>query len=150
MRKLFAAAATLGLAGLGVLVPASGAQASTACDNAWNSASSGYFYAYNYDNCGGYLGKDADNDANWSDGSGSFRGGDNDETQSLLHKGTSGMAVKVYQHANYRGGHTCIAKSEYYMDDLSGFTYTNGVSANESISSHKWVWHGDCGKFLDS
>lgn len=34
MRKILATAATLGLAGLGVIVPSGGAQAATACDNA--------------------------------------------------------------------------------------------------------------------
>ncbi|MFE0948521.1 peptidase inhibitor family I36 protein [Streptomyces mutabilis] len=150
MRKTLAAAATLGLATLGVLVPASGAQASAACDNAWHSAASGYFYAYDHDNCSGQLGRDVDDDAHWADSSGAFQGGDNDDAQSLLHKGTSGMAVKVYQHANYGGGHACLAKSEYYMSDLSAQKFSNGAWVNQSISSHKWVWHADCGKFLDS
>ncbi|GAA3771031.1 hypothetical protein ACFS5L_12615 [Streptomyces phyllanthi] len=150
MRKILAAAATLGLAGLGVIVPATAAQASAACDTAWRNAASGYFYAYDYDSCSGTLGLDDDNDANWSDTSGSFQSGDNDDAQSILHKGTSGMAVKVYRHASYGGGHTCLKKSEYYMDDLTGHTYTDGSGVNVSISSHKWVWESDCGKFLNS
>lgn len=149
MRKILAAAATLGLAGLGVLVPVSSAQASVACDNAWNSATSGYFYAYDYDSCDTSLGREDGNDSNWADSADGFQGGDNDDAQSVLHKGTSGMHVKLYRHAGYTGGHTCIAKAEYYMDDLSGFTFTDGSSVNVNISSHEWVWSG-CGKFLDS
>ncbi|GGZ13256.1 hypothetical protein CP967_13450 [Streptomyces nitrosporeus] len=150
MRKFLAAAATLGLAGLGVIVPATAAQASAACDTAWKNAASGYLYAYDYDSCSGYLGRDADADYSWADSSGGFQGGDNDDAQSLVHKGSSGMAVKLYRHAGYAGGHTCLAKAEYYMDDLSGYTFTDGSPVNASISSHEWVWHGECGKFLNS
>lgn len=150
MRKILAAAATVGLAGLGVLVPATGAHASAACDTAWHNADSGYFYAYDFDNCSTSIGRDIDDDASWADSSGAFQGSDNDDAQSILHKGTSGMAVKVYQHAYYGGGHACLAKAEYYMSDLNGQTYTNGVGVSSSISSHKWVWHGECGKFLNS
>lgn len=150
MRRIIATAATLGLAGLAVIVPATAAQANAACDAAYGEADSGYFYAYDYDNCDGQLGRDIDNDSNWADSSGAFQGGDNDDAQSILNKGTSGMAVKVYRHAGYSGGHTCLAKNEYYMSDLSGHTYTDGSSVNASISSHQWVWHGACGKFLDS
>jgi hypothetical protein len=149
MRKILAAAATLGLASLGAIVPATSAHASAACDTAWRNASSGYFYAYDYDNCSGTLGADDGDDSNWADGAGAFRGSDNDAVQSLLHKGTSGMHVKLYRHAGYGGGHTCIAKAEYYMSDLSGFTFTDGSPVNVNISSHQWVWSG-CGKFLDS
>ncbi|WP_216589995.1 hypothetical protein [Streptomyces brasiliscabiei] len=150
MRKILATAAALGLAGLGVLVPAGSAQASAACDTAWNNATSGYFYAYANDNCSGVLGKDDGSDANWVDRAGAFQGNDNDDAESILHKGTSGLAVKVYQHINNGGGHTCIKKSEYYMSSLAGHTYTNGASADLSISAHKWVANSECDKFLDS
>ena len=150
MRRILATAATLGLAGLGVIVPAATAQASAACDTAYKNATSGYFYAYDFDSCSGYLGRDADEDYSWADSSGGFQGADNDDAQSVLNKGTSGMAVKLFRHAGYAGGHTCLAKAEYYMDDLSGYTFTDGSSVNNSISSHQWVWHGDCGKFLNS
>ncbi|GAA2114024.1 hypothetical protein [Streptomyces synnematoformans] len=151
MRRILAAAATLGLAGLGALVPASGSQAaSEACDNAWHNAPSGHFRAYNSSNCSGLLGSDPGYDGNWSNSEGRFQGTDNDKATSLVHKGTSGMAVKVYQHSHYSGGHTCLAKAEYYMDTLSGHYYTNGVSVNNSISSHEWAWHSNCAKFLDS
>ncbi|OAH15898.1 hypothetical protein [Streptomyces jeddahensis] len=149
MRKILATAATLGLASLGAIVPASSAQASTTCDNAWHSTGDGYFRAYEAINCNRLLGTDKDNDTNWADSVGGFRGSANDAATSLLHKGTSGMAVKVYQHKSYGGGHICLTKAELYMDAISGFKYTNGAEVNNSISSHQWVWNSDCGKFLD-
>lgn len=152
MRRILAAAATLGLAGLGVLVPATGAQASEACDRAWHGALGGYFYAYANDHCSGYLGKTTSWDSDWGNSSGPFQGGDTNEAQSILHKGTSGMAVQVFNGTgqDWGGGHTCIKKSEYYMSDLSGFTFTSGLGVDNNISSHRWVWNSSCGKFLDS
>ncbi|MEV0169514.1 hypothetical protein AB0I00_00110 [Streptomyces sp. NPDC050803] len=150
MRKTLAAAATLGLATLGVIVPTSSAQASTACDNAWNSAKSGYFYAYAYDHCYYTLGSDAGDDEDWNNGNDSFTAGSGDQAASVLHKGTSGMSVKLYENAHYGGGHICIKKSEYYMDTLNGWTFNNGHRALLNISSHQWVWDGACAKFLDS
>lgn len=149
MRKILATAATLGLAGLGVIVPTTAAQASTACDNAWNNAVSGHFYAYDYANCSGYIGSDADSDANWGDSSGSFQGGADNSATSVLHRGPSGLAVKVYQGSGYGGGHICLQTSEAYVDDLAGTTFSNGAPANNNISSHTWLWSSACGKFLE-
>ncbi|MFD5631952.1 MULTISPECIES: hypothetical protein [unclassified Streptomyces] len=152
MRKILAAAATIGLAGLAVLIPTSGAQAATACDNAWNSATSGYFYAYSGDNCSGYLGSADGQDANWGNGQGAFQSGDTNNAESILHKGTSGLAVQLFNGTgeDFAGGHTCIKKSEYYMSSLNGFTFTSGYYVDNEISSHRWVAESSCGKFLDS
>ncbi|KOG31372.1 hypothetical protein [Streptomyces resistomycificus] len=152
MRKTLAAAATLGLAGLAVIVPTSGAQAATPCDNAWNSATNGYFYAYANDNCSGYLGSAEGADSNWGNSQGSFQGGDTNNAESILHKGTSGLAVQVFNGTgeDWAGGHTCIKKSEYYMSSLNGFSFTSGYDVDNEISSHRWVAEGSCGKFLDS
>jgi hypothetical protein len=150
MRKTLATAATLGLAALGTIVPTSSAHASAACDNAWNAAASGYFYAYAYDHCYYTLGSDAGDDADWNTGRGGFTAGAGDEAASVLHKGTSGMSVKLFESANYGGGHICIRKNEYYVDTLNGWTFNNGHRALLNINSHKWVWDGSCSKFLDS
>ncbi|MFE5601381.1 hypothetical protein ACFQ8O_19600 [Streptomyces coelicoflavus] len=152
MRKILAAAATLGLAGLGAIVPATGAQASTACDNAWHNARSGYFYAYSGYNCSGYIGSTGSWDSDYGNSSGPFQGGDTNTASSILHKGTSGMAVQVFNGTgqDWGGGHTCIKKSEYYMSSLSGHTFTSGAGVNNGISSHRWVWNSSCGKFLNS
>jgi hypothetical protein len=155
MRKLPAALATLGLASLAAIVPATSAQASTACDNAWARASSGSFYAYDYTNCSSSLGSTESWDSNWGNSSGPFQGTDNNRASSVLHKGTSGKAVAVYNStqtpdpdATWTGGHTCISKAEYYVDDLSRNTFTGGVNVNNAISAHKWVWNSACGKFM--
>ncbi|WP_282688133.1 MULTISPECIES: hypothetical protein [unclassified Streptomyces] len=151
MRKILATAATLSLAGLGAIVPATSAQAaSAACDTAWRNGGSGYVFAYNYTNCSGYFGKASGDDSNWGNSAGGFQGSDNNKASSIVHKGTSGMAVKVYSGTGYTGGHTCLKKSEYYMSSLIGHTYNNGVSVNNTISSHKWVWESSCSKFLNS
>lgn len=117
-----------------MLLPAGAAQASVVCDN---------------DRCSGLLGAAEGNDSNRGDKSGKFQK-DSDKAQSLVHKGTSGMAVKLYRLAGYSGGHTCIKKSEYYMDDLSGHTFTSGYLVDNNISSHQWAWDSSCGRFLNS
>lgn len=149
MRKSLLAVATAIVVGLGVMVPVSSAQASASCDNAWQNSNFGYFYAYQGYSCSIYLGRDQGNDPNWGDNHGGFRGSDNNAASSILHKGTSGMAVKVYDH-KYGGGHTCLKQAEYYMSILSGHKFTSGENVNNDISSHQWVWHGSCSRFLDS
>jgi len=155
MRKISILFATLGLVIAGVLLPVASAQASAACDTAWRNATSGNFYAYRYDNCAGYLGSAAGNDANWGDSSGGFQGSDTNKAFSILHKGTSGLAVKVYDGTGYTGAYSCIKKSEYYVASLYDDSLTGGgpgtgpVRAFNSISSHKWVSESDCyGAFL--
>lgn len=147
MRKISVLLATLGLVLAGALFPAS-AQASAACDTAWHNATSGHFYAFDYTNCAGKLGSSTGNDANWGNSSGGFRGADNNKAHSLLHKGTSGMAVKVYSAYDYRGSWACIKKSEYYVSDLNDDRLRSGstsVRASNAISSHKWVENSSCG-----
>jgi hypothetical protein len=48
------------------------------------------------------MGWSAGNDANWGDSAGGFRSEAN-RAGSILHKGTSGLAVKVYDGTNYTG-----------------------------------------------
>jgi hypothetical protein len=97
------------------------------------------------------LGKTTGNDSNWGDSAGGFRGGDTNNASSLLHKGTSGMAVKVYDKTGYTGAYSCIKKSEYYVSNLIDDHLTGGgpgtgqVPANNTISSHKWVEESACG-----
>ena len=153
MRKILATAATIGLAGLGALVPAGGAQAATPCDNAWRSAASGFFYAYASDNCTGYLGRADGADSNWGNDQGGFQGSATNNAESILHKGTSGLAVQVFNGTgdDWGGGFTCIKKSELYMSSLNGFSFTSGYAVDNAISSHRWVTEASCnGQFLDS
>lgn len=148
MRRILAAAATLGLAGLGAIVPAAGAQASEACDNAWAATPSGSLRAYRDIHCSVILGTDDGSDSNWADSSGAFQGTDNDAASSLVHKGTSGMHLRFFVNAGETGGYTCLAKAEYYMDSVVGYTFSSGVAVNDNISAHDWVW--SCDRFLDS
>ncbi|GAA2485492.1 hypothetical protein [Streptomyces gobitricini] len=153
MRKILATVATIGLAGLGVIVAATTAQASTGCDNAWAGATPGYFYAWDGTNCGGgLLGATDSYDTSYSDILGVFQGDDTNKASSIMNRGTSGMAVQVFNGtgSDWAGGHTCLRRAEYYMSSLSGHTFTSGVSVNNNISSHRWVWDGSCDKFLDS
>jgi hypothetical protein len=150
MRKISVLLATLGLLAAGTLFPAT-AQASANCDTAWRNATSGYFYAYNGVGCYNSLGKSDGNDANWGNSSGGFRSSDTNTASSILHKGTSGMAVKVYDKTSYTGAYSCIKKSEYYVSNLSDDYLTGGgpgsgrVTAGNTISSHKWVNNTACG-----
>ncbi len=152
MRKIPALLAALSLAGLGALVPATGAQAASAyCDNTWKKASSGYFYAFDGTHCRARLGQTQGNDANWGTRGGGFEG-DSNKASSILHKGTSGLAVEVYDGTAYRGARACIKKSEYYVSDLTDDSLRSSgggrTSANNSISSHRWVQESACGSFL--
>ncbi|MCC5036894.1 hypothetical protein DMH02_027905 [Streptomyces sp. WAC 00631] len=151
MRKIPAVLATLALAALGAAVPATTAQAAptgalAGCADAWPSATSGYFYAYSGYGCSGFLGKAYGDDSNWGDSGGSFQGGDTNSASSILHKGTSGSAVAVYNGTGtgWSGGYACIAKSEYYVSDLSDNYFTSGAKADNAISSHRWVSNAAC------
>ncbi|WP_405589820.1 hypothetical protein [Streptomyces sp. NBC_01190] len=151
MRKPFVILATVALTGLGALLPATSAHASTACDNAWAGATSGYFYAYSNANCSGYLGKAEGDDSNWGDSSASFQGSDTNSASSVLTRGTSGEAVALYNGTgtDWGGGYTCLRKNEYYASNLSDNTFTSGAGVDNAISSHRWVSESACyGHFL--
>lgn len=155
MRKIPVLLATLGLVLAGALFPVASAQAASAnCDDQWRRAASGHFYAYDFSHCSTKLGNTSGDDPNWADSSGGFRG-DSNKASSILHKGTSGMAVKVYNGVGYNGAYSCIKKSELYVSDLSDDYLTGGVhpsdrvTAYNTISSHKWVQESACaGAFL--
>jgi len=148
MRKISVLLATLGLVIAGTLFPVASAQASAACDTAWHNAIPGAFYAYDSANCANRLGSDSGADANWGDSAGSFRGSDTNKANSILHKGTSGLAVRVSNGASYTGNYGCIKKSEFYVSQLYGDYLTGGTGSHpawNSISSHKWVRESACG-----
>jgi hypothetical protein len=156
MRKISVLLATLGLVIAGALFPVASAQAASAnCDRVWNEeTSAGHFYAYDGYNCYVKLGNTSGNDSNWGDSSGGFRS-DSNKASSILNKGTSGMAVKVYNGTGYTGAYSCIKRSELYVSVLSDDYLTGGVhpsdrvSANHTISSHQWVQDSACaGAFL--
>ncbi|MEV6171015.1 hypothetical protein AB0L99_22620 [Streptomyces sp. NPDC051954] len=151
MRKILAMATTLGLAGLGALVPATGAQAATPCDNAYNALDPGKFAAYNATNCGTLLGSTEGQDQDWGNSTGVFQGSDTNQATSLINKGTSGMRVQLFNGTgdDWAGGHTCLTQGEKYMSSLDNQYFTTGIEVNNQISSHRWIWSG-CGTVLDS
>ncbi|GAA1422997.1 hypothetical protein GCM10009601_25350 [Streptomyces thermospinosisporus] len=155
MRKISAVLTALGIASLSLAVPAATAHAAAqpvhTCKDAWYGATSGYFYAYDGINCVGFLGKASGNDSNWGNGSGPFQGGDTNKASSVLNKGTSGMAVAVYNGTgtDWGGGYSCLARSEYYASNLSDDKFSSGAGVNNGISSHRWAWNSECyGHFL--
>ncbi|CAM5745673.1 hypothetical protein STAFG_6436 [Streptomyces afghaniensis 772] len=149
MRKTLTTAATLALAVSGVLIPATSAQASTACDSFWSGAVPGYVHAFHNADCGHYFGRADSHDADWGDNAGAFRGGDDDAATSVLSKASAGLAAKLHERPGYGGGHLCLEPSEAYVHDLAGKTFSNGTDANDNISSHRWVPSSACGTFLD-
>jgi hypothetical protein len=157
MRKISVLLATLGLVIVGALFPVASAQAASAnCDAQWRSASSGHFYAYDLINCVTKLGNTSGFDSDWGNSSGPFQSGDTNDAASILHKGTSGLAVKVYDRTGYTGSAACIKKSEFYASNLIDNYLTGGgpgtgrVTAYDTISSHQWVQESACGgAFLD-
>ncbi|MFF3288154.1 hypothetical protein [Streptomyces sp. NPDC003023] len=160
MAKTRIAAAALGLAALGSILTGTSAQAAATaeagvqaagCADWYNShAGDGNMWAWDYTYCDTRLGYSQGNDSNWSDGSGPFQGGDNDDATSIMNTGVADTydTVKFYRHSGYGGGHGCLTRGEKYADSLGDNTFSDGSSANNNISSHKWVSSGSCSRFL--
>jgi hypothetical protein len=159
MRKMGIAAAAVGLAAIGTMMTGTAASAAStgeagtrasACDTWYNShVNDGNMWAWDGSYCSGLLGSSQGNDSNWSDGSGSFRGTDNDRATSVMNTGVADTydIVKFYRHAGYGGGHGCLTRGEKYADHLGDNTLSDGSTANNWISSHKWV-SGGCSRYL--
>ncbi|MEV2253751.1 hypothetical protein AB0I94_24765 [Streptomyces sp. NPDC050147] len=163
MRKTLATAATLGLATLGMLVPAGAAQADASaaapaartCSDNYGDATIGYMYAYWNDQCEGYLGRSSGVDSDWGNSTGGFQGDDENRATSLLNKGSSGLAVAFYRLTGYSGGHICLTQQEKYAstlvdggDDYGFDRFSTGYVADNRISSHRWMDKDDCSKFM--
>ncbi|MEV8405281.1 hypothetical protein AB0R12_05565 [Streptomyces niveus] len=156
MRKIAATLTTLALAGLGLIIPATTAQAAPGCDDNYHATPSGYMYAFDGNYCEVYLGRSNTQDTDWGNGAGGFQGGDTNKASSLVYKGSSGTAMKVYNGTgdDFGGGYNCISAGEYYVDVLAGnkFTATTGnpIDVNNQISSHKKVSESACnGHFME-
>lgn len=148
MRKLPAALTVLAMAALGTVIPASAAHAAATCADAYNGATLQYMYAYDSVDCVGFLGRAKANDANWGDSSNSFQGGDTNKASSILNRGEV-SAVQFFNGTGtgWTGGYTCLSRSEHFASDLTDNTFTSGVSANNSISSHRWVVPSTCNRW---
>ncbi|MGW6456381.1 hypothetical protein ACWF94_10710 [Streptomyces sp. NPDC055078] len=148
-RGLGSAAAVLGLAA-GSLLISTPAQAVTPCDTFYNNtAARGYMYAWDATFCNGSpLGGSAGNDPDWGDAAGPFRGSDANRASSVMNKGYAGNldVVAFYDSTNYNHnlGYGCLSVGEKYADDLRDNRFTNGLSANNSIRSHRWVNSNGC------
>ncbi|MEV0223251.1 hypothetical protein [Streptomyces sp. NPDC050704] len=147
MRKLPAALTVLGMAALGTVVPVSAAHAAETCSDNYSAARAGYMYAYNSVDCVGQLGLAFGDDENWGNSSQSFQGGDTNKASSILNKGNS-EEVQFFNGTNtWTGGHTCLSRNERYASDLTNNYFTSGASANNSISSHRWVHASTCDRW---
>ncbi|PZT76344.1 MULTISPECIES: hypothetical protein [unclassified Streptomyces] len=156
MRKLGMSIAALGLAAAGLVVPATAAQASAQssasaaasnhCNDIWPGRN-GNMYAYDSTYCYNKLGSAAGNDANWDTAGGGFEN-DSDKASSVMNAGYTGDldVVKFFWLQNYEGGYNCLAPGEFFVDDLSRNTFSNGYTMNNNIRSHKWV--NDCSRWM--
>ncbi|WP_372345552.1 hypothetical protein [Streptomyces sp. KL116D] len=95
MRRLPAMLAALALASLGVLVPATSAQADNwACNDNYEAAMYGYMYAYDDMECHGVLWATPQSwDSDWGNSNGPFRGADTNNASSILNKGSIPCSV---------------------------------------------------------
>ncbi|WP_164383520.1 hypothetical protein [Streptomyces sp. OM5714] len=161
MLRMPAAFATLALAVLGAVVPATGAHASTAstsstastasstatasetCENAWRNARNGYLHLYSGYDCGGHLASTATNDPDWGDSSGSVHGVAVGAVKSLLFKASSGLAVELHAGTGYTGSQVCLTRSESYLTDLDGAEFPDGTPL-DAARSHRWTWASAC------
>lgn len=144
MRKMPAALTVLAMAALGTVVPASAAHAAPTCATAYESASRTYMYAYSSANCVGFLGKAAGNDSNWGDSGGSFQGGDTNVATSVLNKGSDVVQFFNGTGMDWTGGNICLKSIERFASSLHDNEFSSNQSADNAISSHRWVIGGAC------
>ncbi|MEV0379051.1 hypothetical protein [Nonomuraea sp. NPDC050643] len=111
--------------------------------------------------CTNALGHDENDDRDWGDGTGDIKKATN-KVSSVMNNGTLGgydvVAFYDYTAYDWRYGYTCLKPGEYYADDLSNNKFSErtvgehagkAFSANDAISSHKWVTEADCTTFVD-
>lgn len=154
MRKLTVSLATLGLAALGIALPAA-AHAGPGCNANWNAhGRDGNVRAWDGTDCGGtLLGVTPGNDPEWGDSAYPFQGSDVNRASSVMNSGfVGGKDVVAFY---YLGGYDdraygCLLPGEKYVDDLGRNRYTNGVYMDNSIESHAWVTSSACapGSFI--
>ncbi|MFE2214415.1 hypothetical protein ACFW93_20975 [Streptomyces canus] len=156
MRKFATAAAVIGLAALGLAVPATSAQASVqgaGCNAKWPGRD-GYVRAWADPDCQGtLLGATQGNDANWSDNDGPFTSGDQNQASSVMNSGTiGGKDVVAFYYLPGQSdvtGYTCLAPGEKYADNLTDnrFQKRDGSTVgpvDDNIMSHVWVTASAC------
>ncbi|MFD6274496.1 hypothetical protein ACFWFI_02725 [Streptomyces sp. NPDC060209] len=147
MRKLPTVLTVMALAALGTTLPVSTAHAATPCDSAWNGgATSRFMYAYDATNCTGFLGKDDGWDSNWADGIGNYQAAASNKASSILNKGTT-LEVQFFNGTGtgWTGGYICLSRNEGFASSLADDKFSSGTTANNAISSHRWVVYTACG-----
>ncbi|GAA3848037.1 hypothetical protein GCM10022403_094670 [Streptomyces coacervatus] len=154
MRKLTVSVATLGLAALGIALPAA-AHAGPGCNANWNShGRDGNVRAWDGTDCGGtLLGVTPGSDPNWADGFGPFQGTDVNRASSVMNSGYVGGkdVVAFYYYADYDDrAYGCLKPGELYVDNLGRNKFTNNENMNDNIVSHTWVAASACapGSFI--
>ncbi|MCQ9129545.1 MULTISPECIES: hypothetical protein [Streptomyces] len=154
MRTLTLSVATLGLAALGVALPAT-AHAGPGCNADWNAhGRDGNVRAWDGTDCGGtLLGVTPGNDPEWGDALGPFQGTDVNRASSVMNSGFVGGkdVVAFYYLKEYNDtAYGCLKPGEKYVDDLARNRYTNGAFMNNTIESHAWVTASACapGSFI--
>ncbi|GHH88004.1 peptidase inhibitor family I36 protein [Streptomyces capitiformicae] len=147
MRKLITTAALLGLATLGLTVPATAEQAAESavagpvCDSKWGPRN-GKVYAWDLPDCSGTL-LPVPISGTWGPDA-------NDRASSVMNRGYAGSLdhVAFYENGNYSGGQVCLAPGEMYADNLAYSRFSNGAPVDNNISAHRWVDRGSCAFFL--
>lgn len=156
MRKFASAAAVIGLAALGLAVPATSAQASVQgayCNAKWPGRD-GNVRAWADPDCQGtLLGVTQGNDPDWSDNLGPFTSGDENKASSVMNSGTiGGKDVVAFYYKRGQSdvdGYTCLAPGEKYADNLQDnrFQKRDGTTVgpvDDNIMSHVWVTASAC------
>ncbi|MFF5182720.1 hypothetical protein ACFY30_02855 [Streptomyces sp. NPDC000345] len=155
MRKFAITAAVLGLTALGLSVPATAAQAAetgtraTVCNSKWPGRNGNVYAWQDLDCTGTLLGATAGHDDDWNAAGGGFQGAW-DKATSVMNAGFTGGrdVVKFWSLTQYRGGYGCLSPNEYFADNLTDNTLSNGVGANDQFRSHEWVTASQCGVWL--
>ncbi|MGW0561578.1 hypothetical protein ACWDZ4_13365 [Streptomyces sp. NPDC003016] len=151
MRKLGTAIAVLGLTALGLVAPATSAQAAAqgpGCEGKWAAyGRDGNVRAWQHPDCGGVLlGQSQENDSHWGDTTGGFGYSAYYDTSSVMNNGTVGGldVVAFYVSPGHLGGYTCLSPYELYADNLTDNRFTDGSVVDNRIGSHRWVTASAC------
>ena len=152
MRKLAISVATLGLAALGLALPAS-AHATSGCNAKWPGRDANVRAGRDADCQGELHGDTPGNDSNWGDAYGPFTGGDVNSASSVMNSGYVGGkdVVAFYYYPDYpSSAYGCLKPGELYVDNLGRNHFTNGENMNDNIMSHVWVAASACapGSFI--
>ncbi|MFC5835840.1 hypothetical protein [Nonomuraea insulae] len=141
------------------------AQAKPPCDQEWDAVPGdhrdGQVRVWRDVHCKNMLGHAFGDDRDWGDGTGEIKSASN-VVSSVMNNGNLGgydvVAFYDYTAYDWRYGYTCLKPGQFYADSLENDEFTMRTadpgkgkiySANDAISSHKWVTQGDCTNFLD-